>query len=139
MTDYLAVIRRALQLADAGRADEAFGVLREAIPVAAARGPTIAELFAGFWAAYPNKKGKGAARKAFERALKRATAREIAAGLNRFAWPSDRQFIPHPATWLNQDRWADEPDTAPPAPAPKPMRTNGGVALTDEQLFECQT
>jgi hypothetical protein len=34
------------------------------------------------------------------------------AGLRAARWPEDRQFIPHPATWLNQGRWDDE---APPS------------------------
>jgi uncharacterized protein YdaU (DUF1376 family) len=71
--------------------------------------------FADFWAAYPRKAGKGAAEKAFAAAIaKGATVAEIAAGLNRQAWPADPQFIPHPATWLNQRRWQDDPAAAAP-------------------------
>jgi hypothetical protein len=29
-------------------------------------------------------------------------------GLARYTFSTDPQFIPHPATWLNQHRWADE-------------------------------
>jgi len=29
---------------------------------------------------------------------------------------TERQFIPHPASWLNADRWNDEPTRAGPAP-----------------------
>ena len=34
----------------------------------------------------------------------------MAAGLSKWmaSW-TDRQFIPYPATWLNQRRWEDEP------------------------------
>lgn len=72
--------------------------------------------FADFWAAYPRKVGKGGAEKAFAAAIaKGATVAEIAAGLNRQAWPADPQFIPHPATWLNQRRWLDDPKAAAPA------------------------
>ena len=71
--------------------------------------------FEDFWAAYPRKVGKGAARAAFDRARKRgATVAEIASGLCRQVWPKDRQFIPHPATWLNQGRWQDEPAEVQP-------------------------
>lgn len=69
--------------------------------------------FDEFWAHYPRKIGKRAALLAFERAVKRAPAEAIIEGAKRFAadpnLPLDRRFIPHPATWLNQDRWEDEP------------------------------
>jgi uncharacterized protein YdaU (DUF1376 family) len=75
--------------------------------------------FDDFWAAYPRKVGKDAARKAFASALKRASVADIAAGLNAARWPSERQFIPHPATWLNAGRWQDDPTDAAPEPAGK--------------------
>jgi hypothetical protein len=64
--------------------------------------------FAAFWIAYPRKTAKEAGRKAWVAATKRATAGEIMAGLSRYSFSTDPQFIPHPATWLNQHRWADE-------------------------------
>jgi uncharacterized protein YdaU (DUF1376 family) len=73
--------------------------------------------FEDFWAAYPRKVGKDAARRAWTSAMKRATVEEIAAGLNAAQWPTDRNFIPHPATWLNAGRWLDTPtDIAPEKP-----------------------
>ena len=66
-----------------------------------------------FWEAYPRKVGKGAAAKAWRGAVKKASADEIVSAVKRFSWPDDKQFIPHPATWLNAERWADE--------APKPV------------------
>jgi hypothetical protein len=75
--------------------------------------------FEDFWAAYPRKIGKDAARKAFANAKKRAPIEAIAAGLNSARWPTDPQFIPHPATWLNQGRWQDDPDAIAPEPAGK--------------------
>ena len=75
--------------------------------------------FADFWQAYPRKVGKGAAEKAFNAALaKGATVADIAGGLNRQRWPADPRFIPHPATWLNQARWQDDPAAAAPTPQP---------------------
>lgn len=74
--------------------------------------------FPDFWAAYPRKVGRGAAEKAFAAAIaKGATVADIAAGLNRQVWPDDPRFVPHPATWLNQGRWQDDPDAAAPPPA----------------------
>jgi hypothetical protein len=71
--------------------------------------------FDRFWTLYPRKVGKGAARKAWAAALRRADegAASIIAGitvqtsLDRFDTREDGRFIPHPATWLNADRWLD--------------------------------
>jgi hypothetical protein len=68
--------------------------------------------FGEFWQVYPRKVGKRAARAAFERAARRASVEEILDGARRFAADPnlpETRFIPHPTTWLNQDRWADEP------------------------------
>jgi hypothetical protein len=73
------------------------------------------ESFAIFWAAYPRKVGKIAAEKAFAKAARAAGNPEaVLAGLARATFAADPQYVPHPATWLNQGRWADEPDPAPP-------------------------
>lgn len=86
--------------------------------VVAAVDPIEAQ-FAGFWEMYPRKVGKPAALKAFRAALRRATVEDLAAGL-RAQLPDltarDRSLVPHPTTWLNQDRWADDPQQARQAP-----------------------
>jgi hypothetical protein len=74
--------------------------------------------FADFWAGYPRKVGKRAAATAFAAAVKRGThPDDILDGLDR-ARPKmellDERYRPHPKTWLNQDRWHDEPDTVDP-------------------------
>lgn len=63
-----------------------------------------------FWSDYPRKTGKGAARTSFAKAIKKATPDEIISGLlkHEIQAKTDVQFIPHPATWLNQERWTDE-------------------------------
>ncbi|HVJ38337.1 MAG TPA: hypothetical protein VM687_11135 [Stenotrophomonas sp.] len=68
--------------------------------------------FAEFWKAYPRKEAKGAARKAFaKRKPDRALLDRILAAIDQQQsgdqW--QRGFVPHPATWLNQERWLDEP------------------------------
>lgn len=69
-----------------------------------------------FWEAYPRKEGKGAARKSFEKAIKKGvTVDMLIDAVNRqrcgAQWTKDNgQYIPHPATWLNQERWEDELD-----------------------------
>lgn len=71
--------------------------------------------FARFWEAYPNKVGKPVAAKAYAKALKRISGPDppgvILAGVERAkASRKWREGIyPNPATWLNQDRWLDEP------------------------------
>jgi hypothetical protein len=82
----------------------------------------VAAEFDGFWAAYPRKVGKPKARLAYAAARKRASLEEIAAGL-RAQLPDMRVrepgFIPHPTTWLNQDRWADDPGAAATRSGPR--------------------
>lgn len=76
--------------------------------------PSAADLGAGFvrfWAAYPRKTGKGAARTAFAQAVKKATVDQIceaAAAFARVRADEDPRYTPHPTTWLNQERWSDE-------------------------------
>lgn len=68
--------------------------------------------FSLFWNAYPRKVGKGAAKKAFDKAVDEFGTLKILAGVNRFANDPNKpeqQFIPHPATWLNEQRWDDDP------------------------------
>ena len=63
-----------------------------------------------FWAIYPRKEAKGAARTAFLKACKKASVDAIIEGAKRFASDPNRQdeFTAHASTWLNQERWSDE-------------------------------
>lgn len=73
--------------------------------------------FDTFWAQYPRKIGKEAARRAFAKAMKKTTAEKIAAGVEALRIQvagKDQQFTPHPATWLNAGRWDDEQTAAAP-------------------------
>lgn len=78
--------------------------------------------FAKFWDAYPKKVGKGDAEKSWSKLQQPAEALERI--LNALAWQraseqwtkSSGQFIPNPATYLNQRRWEDE-RTTPNLPA----------------------
>ena len=60
---------------------------------------------------YPRRQGRGAARKAWNAAIRKAQPLEIIAGAQRFADDPNREpaYTPHPSTWLNQERWADDP------------------------------
>jgi hypothetical protein len=66
--------------------------------------------FAEFWSVYPRHVAKGAARRAWKTARKRATADDIIAGARRYGADTTRppQYTKHPATWLNSECWADE-------------------------------
>jgi hypothetical protein len=87
--------------------------------------------FEKFYAMYPRKVGPDAALKAWKAAVRKATPSDILAGLER-QMPALRAqettFVPHPATWLNQGRWKDEPSTpASPAPPQRSKDTWAGV------------
>ncbi len=63
------------------------------------------------YALYPRKVGRAAAIKAIQRALKKCDADELVKAVSEFASivrDYERRFIPHPATWFNQERWADD-------------------------------
>ena len=70
--------------------------------------------FDEFWQAYPKKTGKGEARKAWAKI--RPDAELLQQILAAVEWQSkcdqwqrdNGQYIPYPATWLNQQRWEDE-------------------------------
>lgn len=70
-------------------------------------------LFDKFWAAYPKKEAKIAARKAFAKLKPDATL--VDQMVQALEWQKRReqwikeggQFIPDPATWLNKGRWED--------------------------------
>lgn len=74
------------------------------------------EGFEEFWRQYPRKKAKGAARRAFEKARKTVSQPDLIIGVMRYAAAcegKDPQYIAHPATWLNAERWSDEIDVQP--------------------------
>lgn len=85
------------------------------------------ERFAEFWKAYPKKQGKGAAETAWKKAKVTAELHGvILAALEKVKgseqWRAENgRFIPNPATWLNQRRWEDEP------------QTEGGIANGEEE------
>ena len=73
--------------------------------------------FLSFWVAYPKKIGKDAAWNAWKK--RNGSIPEISIILTAITnqkqaegWKKDNgQFIPHPATWINQGRWMDEVKT----------------------------
>jgi hypothetical protein len=96
--------------------------------------------FTEFWANYPRKVSKPDAERAWTKATKATNPATILVGLTRHLpkWANtEAKFIPHPATWLNGQRWADDLDAAPPAdewaaPAPKDWAAIRAEALADK-------
>lgn len=70
--------------------------------------------FAIFWEAYPRKTAKTTAWKSWQKlnpdpALVDVIVAAVEAHKKTSQWlKDDGQFIPHPATWLNQRRWEDK-------------------------------
>ncbi len=63
------------------------------------------------WSAYPRKVGKGAARKAWEKAQAKVAPDVLSANLAEYVDSlagADPRYIPHLSTWLNGERWDDE-------------------------------
>lgn len=67
--------------------------------------------FTEFWESVPRKVGKGAARKAWAKAVKKADPQIIIEGMRRYRDDPNRsdEFTAHPSTWLNAERWEDDP------------------------------
>lgn len=74
--------------------------------------------FENFWLAYPKKRSKGQAKRAWERLKPTEQLRErILAALEQAKtsaeWAKDHgRYIPYPATWLNAEGWEDQHETA---------------------------
>lgn len=83
------------------------------------RDPITAAGFEKFWAIYPKNNGsKGKAKKAWEKLCHKPPAHRPTWGEVRGAvhaqkaspqWQGDPKYIPHASTWLNQERWLDDP------------------------------
>ena len=74
-------------------------------------------MFEEFWSKYPRKVAKRAAQKAWNKLSpsEQMSAVEALEAHNRYyrVKGTGQDFIPHPATWLNQGRWEDELEIAP--------------------------
>lgn len=85
------------------------------------------EAFSKFWDLYPNKKAKPNAEKAWMKIdvqSHEAIFTAIPKHINSVEWKKDDgQFIPHPATWLNAERWEDDV-----TPYQQESATKGGSA-----------
>lgn len=77
-------------------------------------------MFATFWELYPKKVAKGAAIKAWQKLKVEEQQEAIDALANHIKYwqvkGTEKEFIPYPASWLNQMRWLDELDFEQPKP-----------------------
>ena len=85
--------------------------------------------FENFWKEYPKKIGKKTTEASF-RKIKPELHDSLMAGLSKWKqsdqWTKDGgQFIPYPATWLNQERWNDE--------VPVKVKTNNIIVIGKKQ------
>lgn len=87
--------------------------------------PRVSDLsFQRFWQAYPKKRNRGTAEKAFakvkpDEALLARILQAVEVAKRRDDWRKDNgQFVPYAASWLNAKGWEDEPD----APIAGPQR-----------------
>lgn len=69
-------------------------------------------MFDEFWTLYPRKIAKAVARKSWSRLSEEQQLQAAKAITDHLAYweakETELEFIPHPATWLNQERWEDE-------------------------------
>lgn len=73
-------------------------------------------LFETFWTACPKKTGRGAAEKAWAKAIQLASPETLTAAMRRYAQTQigkDPAYIKTPGPWLNEKRWLDEGSPAP--------------------------
>jgi hypothetical protein len=70
---------------------------------------TKEQAFENFWKCYPRRVAKGAARKAFDKAIKKTTLDEMIVALTKYvANKPTWQDFRYPATWLSGECWDDE-------------------------------
>lgn len=93
-----------------------------------AGGGVYPDEFEAFWKAYPKKKAKGNAFRAWGKIKGRPKVDDLVAAIERDKrtplWQKDGgAFIKHPATWLNARCWEDEPEVEAEGSAEVPYMT----------------
>lgn len=102
-----------------------------------------ADEFERFWAIYPRKTAKGTARARWKSAVAKAgSVEKILAGAQRYARDPNRdpRYTAHAATWLNGERWEDEPlpsvTGSNGARPPDPLANDPRRAMPTERVFD---
>ncbi|WP_052961447.1 MULTISPECIES: helix-turn-helix domain-containing protein [unclassified Leucobacter] len=83
--------------------------------------------FDDWWAAYPLKKDKGTARRAFARATKKVSVEVLVAAARAYREDPNREqaFTKYPASWLNAEAWEN---------GPLPARSGGQQGTAAERM-----
>lgn len=111
------------------------------------KAPSDTSRFGEFWEVYPRHVSKGTALKAFAKVsptpeLFEKMMAALKAQARSMKWQTEPQYIPYPATWLNNQRWEDEVERAPPpsgkgpAPPPANRQVHRTPDLDDPDLFK---
>jgi len=115
--------------------DSEIDVIQPSSPATHVDKSAVEEAFEAFWQNFPSirRRDKPKARAAFVRALKRADIEVIAEGYAKWieAWAVDDEFAPMPTTWLNGDRWNDDPE--PQRNSATPRKTAPGMDRLKER------
>jgi len=125
-----------------GPETQAQDAARQAIARARSRpASAAAPTFDEFWAAWPKREAKKDARRAWDKlsaASKTAALAALPAHVAR--WHNEgraRNHIPHPATWLNGERWEDElGEIFPQQPPARPAVQSGPPWWSSHALME---
>ena len=97
--------------------------------------PGYSPAFLLFWTSYPKRVGKGEALRSWKRQGLESKATTILEGLERnraYMLRDDGKFIPNPATFLNQNRWEDDPPIASETSLLLSEKTRGNAAAARE-------
>ena len=104
-----------------------------------ARVERFSHQFEVFWELYPRKKAKKAALKAWCDKQLDQVADAVIAGIELqraeflVTMAEDPRKVPHPATWLNGERWKDEADRMP-VHRGRPARSEGNIEMLSDWL-----
>ena len=101
----------------------------------APKGDEASVLFESFWAVYPKRVSRSSAVKAFNKIkpdeeLLAVMISAVEKQKQSEQWRKDNgQFIPHPATWLNQRRWEDDINVQQPEKSQEEVYRELGINL----------
>jgi hypothetical protein len=95
-------------------------------------------MFEQFWALYPKKAAKKEALKAFDKLRHEQKLSALNALPNHIqywkATATEKMYIPHPASWLNGERWEDEIEMPQPEQGKAWFTTEQGMLQKGREL-----
>jgi hypothetical protein len=114
------------------------GTGEEEIPSPQAAKPAEPARFLEFWNTYPRRQGRGEAIKSYARALKKIDADTLIDAARNYANDPNRDpgFTAMAATWLNQERWQDDPLPARGNGKTNPTQGAMDILAMGQQLLE---